>query len=52
MLADYVLALIRVDTPEPELRVTAVQSLEDFLKEGAYHASKDGRRLMHTLQVL
>ena len=33
MLADYVLALIRADTPEPELKVNAIENLEDFLKE-------------------
>ncbi|MCJ1403825.1 hypothetical protein MMC11_007048 [Xylographa trunciseda] len=33
VLADYVLALIRADTPEPELRANAIENLEDFLKE-------------------
>ncbi len=33
VLADYVLALIRADTPEPELRLNAIENLEDFLKE-------------------
>jgi hypothetical protein len=33
VLADYVLALIRADTPEPELRTNAIENLEDFLKE-------------------
>jgi hypothetical protein len=31
VLADYVLALIRAESPEPELRATAIESLEDFL---------------------
>ena len=33
VLADYVLALIRADTPEPDLRANAIENLEDFLKE-------------------
>ena len=33
MLADYVLALIRADTPEAELKVNAIENLEDFLKD-------------------
>ena len=33
VLADYVLALIRADTPEPELRANAIENLEDFLKD-------------------
>jgi hypothetical protein len=33
VLADYVLALIRADTPEPELRLNAIENLEDFLKD-------------------
>ncbi|MCJ1437876.1 hypothetical protein MMC27_007263 [Xylographa pallens] len=33
VLADYVLALIRADTPEPELRANAIENLEDFLKQ-------------------
>ena len=35
VLADYVLALIRAETPEPELRLNAIENLEDFLKECA-----------------
>lgn len=33
VLADYVLALIRADTSEPELRANAIENLEDFLKD-------------------
>ncbi|MCJ1478086.1 hypothetical protein MMC13_006761 [Lambiella insularis] len=33
VLADYVLALFRADTPEPELRQSAITNLEDFLKD-------------------
>lgn len=33
VLADYVLALIRADTPETELRLNAIENLEDFLKD-------------------
>lgn len=33
VLADYVLALIRAETPEPELRLSAIENLEDFLKD-------------------
>lgn len=36
VLADYVLALIRADTPEPELRLNAIENLEDFLKDSRY----------------
>ena len=32
MLADYVLALVRADTPEPELRLNVIENLEDFLR--------------------
>ena len=32
VLADYVLALVRADTSEPELRINAIENLEDFLK--------------------
>ncbi|KAL8788797.1 MAG: hypothetical protein Q9213_001468 [Squamulea squamosa] len=35
VLADYVLALIRAETPEPELRLSAVANLEDFLHDKA-----------------
>ena len=38
VLADYVLALIRADTPEPELRASAIENLEDFLKSSMYYA--------------
>ncbi|KAI4131520.1 MAG: hypothetical protein LQ347_002945, partial [Umbilicaria vellea] len=33
VLADYVLALIRADTPEAELKANAIENLEDFLKD-------------------
>ena len=33
VLADYVLALIRTDTPLPQLKSDVLESLEDFLKE-------------------
>lgn len=36
VLADYVLALIRADTPEPELRLNAIENLEDFLKDSTH----------------
>ena len=35
VLADYVLALIRTDTPDSKLRLDVLESLEDFLKESA-----------------
>ncbi|KAI4194585.1 MAG: hypothetical protein LQ348_002610 [Seirophora lacunosa] len=35
VLGDYVLALIRAETPEPELRLSAISNLEDFLQEKA-----------------
>lgn len=37
VLADYVLALIRAETPEPELRLSAVANLEDFLQDSTCH---------------
>ena len=33
VLADYVIALMRADTPESELRSNAIDCLEDFLKD-------------------
>ena len=33
VLADYVLALIRADSPEQELKKGAIENLEDFLRE-------------------
>lgn len=35
VLADYVLALIRSDAPDDEIRQTSVENLEDFLRESA-----------------
>lgn len=33
VLADYVLALIRADSPEQELKKGAIENLDDFLRE-------------------
>lgn len=33
VLADYVLALIRTDAPDEEIKKASVENLEDFLKE-------------------
>ncbi|KLJ11016.1 hypothetical protein EMPG_13695 [Blastomyces silverae] len=33
VLADYVLALIRSDAPDEDIRKASVENLEDFLKE-------------------
>ena len=33
VLADYVLALIRAETSEPELKNNAIENLEDFLHD-------------------
>lgn len=33
VLADYVLALIRAELSETDLRTSAIESLEDFLKD-------------------
>lgn len=33
VLADYVLALIRADAPDEEIRKASVEGLEDFLRE-------------------
>jgi hypothetical protein len=33
VLADYVLALIRADAPDGEIRKASVEGLEDFLRE-------------------
>ena len=35
VLADYVLALIRSDAPDDEIRKVSVENLEDFLRERA-----------------
>lgn len=37
MLADYVLALIRSDAPDDEIRQASIENLEDFLKESQLH---------------
>lgn len=39
VLADYVLALIRSDAPDDEIRKTSVENLEDFLRESALNIS-------------
>ena len=36
VLADYVLALVRADTPEPELRLNVIENLEDFLRPSEF----------------
>lgn len=36
VLADYVLALVRVDAPEQELRNASIENLEDFLRERTF----------------
>jgi hypothetical protein len=41
VLADYVLALIRADTSEPELKANAVENLDDFLKESTLSPGPD-----------
>ena len=46
VLADYVLALIRADTPEPELRANAIENLEDFLKERSLSLSVAGAQFL------
>jgi len=33
VLADYVLALIRSDAPDDEIRKVSIENLEDFLRE-------------------
>ena len=33
VLADYLLALIRSDAPDDEIRKASVENLEDFLRE-------------------
>lgn len=35
VLADYVLALIRSDAPDDEIRQASIENLEDFLKESS-----------------
>lgn len=39
VLADYVLALIRSDAPDDEIRQTSVENLEDFLRESTPHVA-------------
>lgn len=43
VLADYVLALIRSDAPDDEIRKTSVENLEDFLRESALNISITAR---------
>ena len=52
VLADYVLALIRADSPEPELRVTAIESLEDFLKNNTTSFVEEVFLAIHTKSFL
>ena len=52
VLADYVLALIRADSPEPELRVTAIESLEDFLKNNTTSFVEEVFLAIHTKSYL
>jgi hypothetical protein len=35
VLADYVLALIRSDAPDQEIRKASLENLEDFLKDSS-----------------
>lgn len=49
VLADYVLALIRAETPEPELRLNAIENLEDFLKDSMSSDSETLPDLKHLL---
>jgi len=51
VLADYVLALIRVDTEEAELKINAIDSLEDFLKDGIYCLCGFTHKLTLVLQI-
>jgi hypothetical protein len=39
VLADYVLALIRSDAPDDEIKQTSVENLEDFLRESTLSAN-------------
>ena len=50
MLADYVLALIRSDAPDEEIRKASVENLEDFLKESEF-AFRYWRRKRDALEV-
>ena len=58
VLADYVIALMRADTPESELRSNAVECLEDFLKDSMFDIMRDalftsvGLKLTVTMQTL
>lgn len=42
MLSDYVLALLKHDAPEAELRTMFVQQLQDFLEKGLYGGNIEG----------
>ncbi|KAF6220650.1 hypothetical protein HO133_003083 [Letharia lupina] len=48
VLADYVIALMRADTPESELRTTAVDCLEDFLKDNTATFVDEIFKAIHT----
>ena len=52
VLADYVLALIRAESPEPELRATAIESLEDFLGNNTNGFVNDVFLAIHTKSYL
>ena len=34
VMADYVLALVKTDDPEPVLRASSIENLQDFLQDG------------------
>ncbi|KAL8765156.1 MAG: hypothetical protein Q9209_007688 [Squamulea sp. 1 TL-2023] len=48
VLADYVLALIRAETPEPELRLSAIANLEDFLHDKAEQFVDETFQALHS----
>lgn len=48
VLADYVIALMRADTPESELRTNAIDSLEDFLKDNTIAFVEEIFKTIHT----
>ncbi|KAF2762102.1 hypothetical protein EJ05DRAFT_507689 [Pseudovirgaria hyperparasitica] len=48
VLADYVLALVKSDDPDDQVRATSLESLEDFLKE---HTSKFVDDVLQTIRT-
>lgn len=49
VLADYVLALLRADSAEGDLRADAIQNLNDFLQDSKFTGPSLHTRMLHLL---